>query len=184
MSAEPTNAQIVAQLIFNVVALVILVVLLIVLIRLRRQGVRDSAFVELSSKQRLRPIKMEMIDPLVELLVVGILLYGDLTRNLAHVAAALVGVVPGIAFGIYRARLLYVRAEPKYKAVVLTRSGAEYIALALLVIVKIVAETVTVELGPVSMIITGLLALILAESFTRSIVTYRRYKQAVMALAE
>lgn len=115
----------------------------------------DSKDVALAPGQRLRP----------------------LARNLDHLIAGLVGILPGFAIGAYRTRILYVRAEPRFKSVVLTRSAAEYLALAFLLVVKIVAEYSQAELGAFSLIIAALLALIVVESITRSALTAVKYRR-------
>ena len=157
--------------------LLALFVLILVIVILRKQGLKRSKNIALQKGQRLRPIQMEIIEPLVELLVIGALLWTDMTTNSLHLWAASIGLIPGVLIGLYRAKIMYVRAEPKQGGVVLTRSTAEYIALALLLVVKVIAEYSGNTSGIINVIITGLLALVVIESITRAaVITIRYYK--------
>lgn len=67
---------------------------------------------------------------------------------------------------------------PAYKAIVFVRSRAEYVALTILLLVSIVAEQEEIPVvGPVTLLITFLLGLVLFESIGRASFSYRRYQQ-------
>lgn len=107
------------------------------------------------------------------------ILYDDVTRDRNHMVAGLIGVLAGVAIGTYRAKILYVRAVPEYKSVILTRSTKEYIAIVLLVVVRVFAEYWKIDLGALTLIITALLALIVSEAIVRSGMTLWKYRKEV-----
>lgn len=160
---------------------VVLIVVVGALLWQTRKGRKVSAArkVDLAPGERFRPLRMEQLEPVIDVFLVGTILWADLTRNVDHVVAGAIGLLPGIAFGIYRAKLMYVRSYPELQGVVLRRSTNEYIAVAVLIVVKYLAEDhqLLPNTGWFSLVITGLLAFVVAESIGRSVVITRWYRR-------
>lgn len=157
----------------------VLIVVVVALLWQTRKGrkVSTARKVELAQGERFRQLRMEQLEPVIDVFLVGTILWADLTRNVDHVIAGAIGLVPGIAFGLYRAKLMYVRSVPELQGVVLRRSLNEYIAVAVLLIVKYLAEDhgVLPNTGWFSLLVTALLAFVVAESIGRSVVITRWY---------
>jgi hypothetical protein len=162
------------------VSLTILLVLLVLIVREYRAGnraVKDDPTLSLERSERFRTLRMQLLEPLVALVVVGSLLVTDLGRTPAHLVAALVGGVAGYAFGVYRARATYVSAVPTHRGVVLRYSLESFAALGLLLVIKVVAERNLLPEGAVfGVVLAGLLAFLLVESFARVLALVRRYR--------
>lgn len=163
------------------VSLIILLVLLVLIARESRAGtraVKSDPSVQLKSSERFRTIKMQMLEPLVAVVVVGSLLLTDLERAPAHGIAALVGGVAGYAFGAYRARSTYVAAVPAHKGVILRYSVESFVALGLLLVIKIVAEQDLLPDGEIfGIVLAGLLGFLLVESIARVLTLVRFYRR-------
>ena len=99
----------------------------------RAAGDQVDPSVQLKGNERFRTLRMQMLEPLVAIVVVGSLLLTDLERNPMHAIVAVVGAVAGYAFGAYRARSTYVAAVPQHKGVILRYSVESFVALGLLV---------------------------------------------------
>lgn len=185
-AAEPSsNIHVLeAELVLDLIGLVILIVLLVWDLKLISDSRKLAKGMGLPKGQWLRLVKTLPFDPVVELLVVGIVLYKDIVQNWQHVLAAVLGAAIGIVVGRYRYRIQYVRAVPEYKAIVFVRSREEYIALTILILVRFAAEQHRIPIvGPLTLLITFLLALIVVESISRSTFAYRRYKHDCAELA-
>lgn len=169
------------------ISLIILLVLLVLIARESRAGsraVRSDPSIELESSQRFRTLRMQMLEPLVAVVVVGSLLLTDLERAPAHAFAALVGAVAGYAFGAYRARSTYVAAVPAHKGVILRYSVESFMALGALLVIKIVAEQDLLPDGEIfGVILAGLLGFLLVESIARVLTLVRSYRRDAAALA-
>ncbi len=135
--------------------------------------------VALEKGQRVRLMALEWMEPMLEILIVLGLLWADLSDNAGHLVAAAIGAVVGAFFGRWRAQILWVRAEPTLKAVVMKRSWAEYLAFALLIIVKVLSESFTAKSGWLSWVLTAAVALVVAEAVTRVIVMHVWYRRAI-----
>ena len=111
---------------------VLILVLLVLIARESREGTRaikSDPSVQLKSNERFRTLRMQMLEPLVAVVVVGSLLLTDLERSPLHAIVAVVGAVAGYAFGAYRARSTYVAAVPQHKGVILRYSVESFVAL-------------------------------------------------------
>lgn len=157
----------------------VLIVVVLALLWQTRKGrqVSSARQVDLAPGERFRQLRMEQLEPVIDVMLVGTILWADLSQNVDHVIAGAIGLLPGIAFGAYRARLMYVRSYPELRGVVLRRSLNEYIAVAVLIVVKLLAEDhqLLPNTGWFSLLITGLLAFVVAESVGRSVVITRWY---------
>ena len=125
----------------------------------------------------VRRLVLEALDPVMELLFIGAVLWRDLTTDPWHMLAGGVGVVGGYFLARYRARIMYVRALPEYQAIIVRRSFAEYIVVVFLITVKLLSENTTLHNYAVSMFITAGLLLLLSESALRIGMIYRRYRR-------
>lgn len=170
----------VATLAVGLVAMAVLIVLLLFDLKYMRASRKIARSIGLPKGQWLRVVKTLMIDPICEAMAIAILLGADIIQNWEHAVVAAIGALAGVAVGRYRYGIQYVRAVPEYKAIVFVRSQAEYVALTILFVVSILAEQTQIPVvGPLNLLITALLALILSESISRATFSYRRYRRDV-----
>jgi hypothetical protein len=125
----------------------------------------------------VRRLVLEVLDPVMELLFIGAVLWRDLTSDPWHMLAGGAGIVGGYFLARYRARIMYVRALPEYQAIIVRRSFAEYIVVVFLITVKLLSENTSIENYAVSLFITAGLMLLLSESALRISMVYRRYRR-------
>ena len=125
----------------------------------------------------VRRLILEALDPVFEVLFIGVVLWRDLTQDPLHWIAGAIGLVGGVIFARYRAHLVYVRPLPEYKAIIVRRSWAEYIAIFVLITVKISSENTSLHNYFVSLMITAGLVLLVSESAMRVILLYSRYRR-------
>ena len=135
----------------------------------------------LDKRQTLSPLAMVLLEPVFELRMVGMVLAEDVIRDTSHMFIGLIGAVVGTAIGVYRWRIVYVRAVPECTSVVLERSTMEFVALVGLFTVKIVTDFTEAEIGGLSLLITGVLALAVAESIVRSGLIWVKYRKDAAA---
>lgn len=131
----------------------------------------------LPKKEYVSLLWLAILDPVFEVLFIGIVLWEDLSRDLWHWLAGAIGVVLGYFFARYRTRIMWVRPLPEKKAVVVRNSGAEYIALVFLVIVKTVSENSSFSNYFASLLITVGLLMIVSESAFRVGILFKLYKK-------
>lgn len=166
---------------------ILLLVLLALIVRESRRGtqaIKSDPSVHLQSNERFRTLTMQMLEPLFALVVVGSLLLTDLERSPTHAAVAVVGGIAGYAFGVYRARSTYVASVPAHKGVILRYSVETFVALGLLIVIKVVAEQDLLPDGGIfRVIIAGLLAFLLVESCARVITLISSYRREEAAPA-
>lgn len=119
-----------------------------------------------------------MLEPVFALVVVGSLLLTDLERAPAHAVAALVGAIAGYGFGVYRARATYVAAVPAHKGVILRYSVESFVALGLLIVIKVVAEQDLLPEGAAfGLVLAALLGFLLTKSCARVLTLVRFYRR-------
>ncbi len=168
----------------NGVGAYVLLAFLVVMSVLRRRGVRQSKTGSLNKGERQRPILMTWLDPLLSVVFVGSVLWGLMSRDVGHVAIALVGAAAGIPLGVARARTMYVRAVPDAKSVIFRRSTLEYGLLAVLLVLRIVESSIAkLHNDPATYALTALIALAVAESLTRTLAIGLRYHREVQMLS-
>jgi len=154
---------------------VALIVLLVIVVLVRR-GRTTSSRSPLAKGERVRPLAITLLDPLVSLVIVGPIFWHLASTNLEHVECAILGAVAGIGIGWARARVMFVRAMRASKNVVLRRSGVEYGLLSLLLILRIVENSVKNDrIGFQSFALTVLISLAVVESIARSVFIVVRY---------
>jgi len=175
-TAPESTASLEFSLAVSLISLILLTVLLIVDIKYIRDSKRIAKEMNLPQGQWLRLVKTLSFDPIIELFAVGVVLGADLVQNWEHALAGVLGAVVGLFAGHYRFRIQYVRAVPEHKAIVFVRSRAEYIALSVLILVRFAAEQHRIPVvGPLTLLITFLLSIVVLESIGRAWFSYRRY---------
>lgn len=141
---------------------------LIVVAFLVRRGRLQSRRANLAKGERMRPLLITWIDPVISLVIIGPLLWRLLAGGGANVFAAISGGVVGAVIGYLRARVMFVRAEKGSFAVVLKRSGVEYALVGVLIVLRSLEGQL--ELHRVSAstaVVSALAALGLVEAFVR-----------------
>ena len=136
----------------------------------------------LPKKEYVSLLWLAILDPVFEVLFIGVVLWDDLSRDVWHWVAGGVGVVLGYFFARYRTRIMWVRPMREKKAVILRNSGAEYIALVFLVIVKMVSENSNFSNYFASLLITVGLLTIVSESAIRVAILFKRYNKEMPAV--
>ena len=140
------------------------------------QAIKSDPSIQLQRNERFRTLTMQVLEPVFAVVVVGSLLLTDLERSPTHAIIAVVGAVAGYAFGAYRARTTYVASVPALKGVILRNSAESFVALGLLIVIKVVAEQdLLPEGGIFRVIIAGLLGFLLVESCARVLTLVRYY---------
>jgi hypothetical protein len=144
-----------------------------------RKGRLDPAAQSLERRQRIRPLPLEWLDPLIAVVLIGSTLWDTVFTSLTHVGVALLGAAIGVPIGLARARVVFVRALPSSKSVVLTRSTAEYLLLALLLCLRLGGSTIARSHSKAGLYVLGaLLGLAVAESVARSVAITLRYRNS------
>jgi hypothetical protein len=131
----------------------------------------------LPKKEYVSLLWLAILDPVFEVLFIGVVLWDDLSRDVWHWVAGGVGVVLGYFFARYRTPIMWVRPLREKKAVILRNSGSEYIALVFLVIVKTVSENSNFSNYFASLLITVGLLTIVSESAIRVAILFKRYNK-------
>ncbi|MEO9180669.1 MAG: hypothetical protein ABI298_03355 [Acidimicrobiales bacterium] len=141
-----------------------------------RKGRRNSSNVTLVKRERLRPLSITLVDPLISLVLIGQIFWNLASSDIGHVVCALLGAPFGVAIGWARARVMYVRAIPEIKSVILRRSGTEYALLALLLGLRLAEDSVTANRsGFASYALTALISLAVVEAFARTGFIVQKY---------
>jgi hypothetical protein len=166
------------QMVLSFVALILLAGLLFLDLKYIRDSRRIAKGMNLPQGQWLRLAKTLAFDPVIDILVVGVVLGKDVIQNWEHLVVAVVGAAAGLLVGHYRFRIQYVRAVPEQKAIVFVRSRAEYVALIILTFVSFATEQHEIPVvGPLTLLITLGLALVVFEAIGRAWFSYRQYKK-------
>lgn len=170
----------------NVFNTVILYAAIIVMLILRQRTRAHPANAHLVKGERLRPLAITVMDPILSLVFVGYVLWDLATRDVSHAGAAIVGALIGIPIGLMRARVQYVRAVPEAKAVVFRRSGAEYVLLGILLVLRLAESSIeNSHTTALTLLLGGMVALAVAESITRTAaITVHYYRDAAHPPAE
>jgi hypothetical protein len=156
-------------------SVVVLVVLVVIMVLVRR-GRMNTSNVPLAKGERIRPLAITLLDPVVSVIVIGPIFWHLTTTNVNHVVLAVVGGVVGVGIGWARARVMFVRAVHEAKSVILRRSGAEYALLGLLIVLRLIEDSVKHNrVGVESLILTALISLAVVEPFSRSSFIVQKY---------
>jgi hypothetical protein len=136
----------------------------------------NTSNVPLDKGERIRPLLITLLDPVVSLVIIGPIFWHLTTTNVEHLILAVVGGVIGVGIAWARARVMFVRAVHATKSVILRRSGAEYALLGLLIVLRLVEGSVKHEReGVESLILTGLISLAVCEPIARSAFVVLKY---------
>ena len=159
---------------------IILLVFLLISWSLVRKGRSDPLAKTLYPRQRIRPLSLEWLDPLMAIVVVGPILLHELNLSAWHMLAGLVGISLGMPIGLLRSRVQFVRAVPMSKSVVLTRSRAEYSLVILLAVLRS-AESTNLQSHStmLTLLLAAMLSLPVGESITRSVSLTSKYQTSV-----
>ena len=132
----------------------------------------------LPKTQRMRTVTQQWIDPLIILLVAGVILYQDLVGGTSHVIAASLGLIVGLGFGWMRGRLEYVRYVPEHNAMILKITVIEVVMILSLVVVKVVLDNAGANPhGILMIIISAAIFLDVGDSVGKSAHLTRRFRQ-------
>ena len=118
----------------------IFIVLLVALVVLGRRSKKLRIQLGYPKGRRVRLIALLFLEPLLELLIVGVLLWQEITTDLLHLAVALLAILPAILLGRYRANESFVEALPVHKAVVVSHTKGELIGFAVIVLCKVLEQ--------------------------------------------
>lgn len=154
----------------------VVLVFLVVIAIMRSRSLRANRDFVLQKGERLRPIMITLLDPIISIFLIGTVLWSLMTRGNGHFLAALIGAAVGIPIGMARARVQFVRAVGTAKSVVFRRSPVEYGLLALLLALRIAESSISnLHHGVASYALAALIALAIAESIARSVAIGVRY---------
>jgi hypothetical protein len=129
----------------------------------------NTSDVALAKGERIRPLAITLLDPVLSLIIIGPIFWHLTSTNVNHVVMAIVGGAVGVGIGWARARVMFVRAVHETKSVILRRSGAEYALLGLLIVLRVVEDSVKHNrVGIESLILTALISLAVIEPIARS----------------
>lgn len=150
---------------------------LVVIMVLVRRGRMNTANVPLAKGERIRPLLITLLDPVVSLVIIGPIFWHLTTTNIEHVTMAAIGAVVGVGIAWARANVMFVRAVQEVKSVILRRSGAEYALLGLLIVLRLIEDSVTNNrVGVESIVLTGLISLAIFEPIARSVFIVLKYR--------
>lgn len=156
--------------------LAVLLILVGIIAVLRRQGMRDPAAQGLPRGQRVRPMLLQVIDPIATVFLAGPLLLHEIRIDGLHGGLAMVGLVIGVPIGLLRAGVSYVEAVPATKSVVLARTRLEVGILLVLVVVKLSEVRLeSVTKAPLTLLLCIALGLAISESVIRTVAISLRY---------
>ncbi len=158
-----------------VVSLAMLAVLIVIVVLVRR-GRKLSTPGTVQRGERVRPVAITLLDPVVSIIVIGDVAWRLLSHGGSHVFAGFVGAVIGIGIGVARARVMYVRTLPESTNIVLRRSPIEYGLVFVLIILRSVEATVErAGSTTASLLLTALVCLGVVEAVTRSTLVIRQF---------
>lgn len=146
----------------------VVIVIVIVIATLVRRGRLSARGGQLTRGERVRPIAITLLDPVISVIVIGSIFWRLASTDATHVTAAILGGAAGVAVGWARARVMFVRAMPESNNIVLRRSVWEYALLALLIVVRLVESDLTRRTGFESLLLTVFVSLGLVEAIARS----------------
>ena len=75
-------------------------------VRVQRVHAREMG---LPKSQRMRTVAQQWLDPLIIILIAGVLLYQDLIGGTSHIISAVCGLIVGLGFGWARGRFACAR---------------------------------------------------------------------------
>jgi hypothetical protein len=165
------------------IILLVVVVAVILLFRWRRRQSRAKH--NLERNQRAVYLQRQWLDPVVELIVVGGVIWNDLQHGWLPWLALIVGAVIGLPIGAIRGRFMYVRSLGKGSKVVLERNAAEIGILAALIAIKLAARAVSADpTSAINLVAVALLGVGIASSVGRVVFITIRHYQSLRSMAD
>jgi hypothetical protein len=147
-----------------------------VLVRRGRLQSRTSA---LAPRERIRPLAITLIDPVISVIIIGPFVWHFVDTSALRLGAMTLGGVGGVAIGWARARIMFVRALKDTTSVVLRRSGLEYGLVVVLIVLRSLEGTIDRSHSSLAVAgVTGLATLALVEALSRSAFIVQRYAQS------
>ncbi len=155
---------------------ILVLIALVAVVFLVRQGRLQSRSANLNRGERMRPLAITCIDPLISLVIIGPLLWRLVSASGANTVAAIGGAVAGLVIGYFRARVMFVRAEKRSFSVVLKRSGVEYALVFVLIVLRSIEGRLEIDhVSTATVVVSALAALGLVEAFARAGFIIGRY---------
>jgi hypothetical protein len=155
---------------------VISLVALIAITVLVRRGRLQSKSATLAPGERLRPLAITLLDPVVSVIIIGQFVLHFANASTIRVVAMALGAALGIAIGYLRARIMFVRAVKETTSVVLRRSGLEYGLVAVLILLRLLETSIATSQSSAAIAgVTGLAVLAAVEAIARSAFIVRLY---------
>lgn len=157
----------------------LLIVMIIFDVRARNYG---RKVLGLPRRYYVSLLWIAILDPVFEVVFIGVVLWEDLTEDPWHWAAGAVGVFLSYFFARYRMKVMWVRPLPEKKAAILRNSNAEILALFVLIAIKMASENTNLHAYWFSLLITCGMLFVVSESTIRVILLFRRYNREVAEL--
>jgi hypothetical protein len=157
---------------------IVVLALLVVIMVLVRRGRMNTGNVALAKGERIRPLLITLLDPVVSLIIIGPIFWHLTTTNVNHVLLAVGGGVVGVVIAWARAKVMFVRAVHEFKSVILRRSPAEYALLGLLIVLRLIEDSVKHNrVGVESLVLTALISLAVCEPIARTAFIVMKYQR-------
>jgi hypothetical protein len=142
-----------------------------------RRGRLESRHSLLAPRERIRPLAITLLDPIVSVVIIGPFVAHFARSSPSQLLGALVGATAGVALGYLRARIMFVRAIRATKSIVLRRSGLEYGLVAILIVLRLLQGPIERSHASVALAgLTALASLALLEALARSAFIVQRYR--------
>jgi hypothetical protein len=172
----------------TIVPVLVIVVVLVIQVQVRSRQKQIRSDYNLAKNQRAIYIQRQWLDPVVELVIVGGVIWGDLQHGWLQWLLFLVGVVIGLPLGIVRGRNMYVGSIGKgiKSKIVIERNLAEISILVVLIVIKLAAHAISADpSSPLNLAAIALLGVGIASSIGRVIyITVQHYRQPRREKAE
>lgn len=160
----------------NPVIGIITLAALVTISRLVRKGRLQSRASQLAPRERIRPLAITLLDPVISVLIIGQFLGHLVAHSSVHLIVAVLGALLGVGIGYVRARIMFVRAIKATRSIVLRRSGLEYGLVAILILLRSTEGSIERSASSVAQsALTALAALALVEAIARSSFIVKRY---------
>ena len=165
------------------IGLLVIIVVIVLLFRWRRRQSRAKH--QLARNQRAVYLQRQWLDPVVELIIVGGVIWSDLQHGWLPWLALVVGIVIGLPLGAIRGRFMYVRSLGKGSKVVLERNAAEIGIFAALIAIKFAARAISTNpASALNLIALALLGIGVASSVGRVVFITARHYQRLRSRAD
>ena len=143
---------------------------------LARRGRRQSRSARLAPRERIRPLAITLLDPVFSVIIIGQFIWHFASASSLRVTAMVLGGVLGVVIGYARARVMFVRAVKPTTSVVLRRSGLEYGLVAVLLVLRLLEDSIARSSSSLAIAgVTGLAVLAAVEAIARSGFIVQRY---------